>query len=72
MLTASICVPPRARSTASVSAGRVPEETHQATPGSPHRRTRPVTSPRISAAGLPLRDRVTWAAGKVGSSAQSG
>jgi hypothetical protein len=72
MLTASIWVPPRARSTASVSSGSVAEETHQATPGSPHRRTRPATSPKISATGRPLRDRVTWAAGKVGSSAQSG
>jgi hypothetical protein len=72
MLTASTCVPPRDRSTVSVSAGSVADETHQATPGSPHRRTRPATSPRISSAGLPLRDRVTWAAGKAGSSAQSG
>ena len=70
--TASICLPPAARSAASVSGGRVADETHQATPGLPHRRTRPATSPMTSAAVRSDRDRVTWAAGKAGSSAQSG
>jgi hypothetical protein len=70
--TASICLPPAARSTASVSGGRVADETHQATPGLPHWRTRSATSPMTSAAARSDRDQVTWAAGKAGSSAQSG
>ena len=57
--TASICVPPAARSSASVSGGRVADETHQATPGLFHPRTRSATSPMTSAAVRADRDRVT-------------
>ena len=57
--TASIRVPPRARSTASVSGGAVPDETHQATPGRCQWRTRAATSSMISGTARPVLDRVT-------------
>ena len=60
MCTASICLPPRARRVSSVSGGRVADETHQATPCRPQRRTRAITSSMTSSARIrPARDRVT-------------
>ncbi len=57
--TASIRLPPWACSTASVPGGKVADETHQATPGRCHRRTRAATSSMISATPRPVLDRVT-------------
>ena len=56
--TVSIRLPPRARSAASVSGGTVADETHQATPGRCHWRTRTATSSTISATARPVLDQV--------------
>ena len=61
-----------ARSTCSVSGGWLAGETHQVTPASAQRRTSAVTSLISSSSGRVVRDQVTWAAGKVGLTTQSG
>ena len=69
---ASISSASRAHSASSVPAGRVAAEIHQATPGTPQTRAYPAISSMTSASGRVVRDQVTWAARKVGSSTTSG
>jgi hypothetical protein len=70
--TASIISASRARNASSVPAGSVAAEIHQATPGTPQPRACTAISSMTSPSGRVVRDQVTCAARKVGSSTTSG